>query len=75
VISGELDGNADCANVEILAGGKMNGDLISANLIIESQAVFEGYSKIRVNESAPNVKSGFSIFSKSEQKEIKEIKE
>lgn len=48
VLSGELDGNADCANVEILAGGRMNGDLVSSNLIIESQAIFEGYSKIRV---------------------------
>ncbi|MDR0664945.1 MAG: polymer-forming cytoskeletal protein [Helicobacteraceae bacterium] len=48
VVSGELEGNADCANVEILAGGKMNGDLVSSNLIIEAQAVFEGYSKIRV---------------------------
>jgi cytoskeletal protein CcmA (bactofilin family) len=48
VVSGELDGNADCANVEVLAGGKMNGDLVSSNLIIESQAIFEGYSKIRV---------------------------
>jgi cytoskeletal protein CcmA (bactofilin family) len=48
VVSGELEGNADCANIEILAGGKMNGDLVSSNLIIEAQAVFEGYSKIRV---------------------------
>jgi cytoskeletal protein CcmA (bactofilin family) len=48
VVGGELDGNADCSNVEILAGGKMNGDLVSSNLIIESNAIFEGYSKIRV---------------------------
>lgn len=48
VVSGELNGNADCNNVEILAGGKMCGDMVSSNLIIESQAIFEGYSKIRV---------------------------
>lgn len=48
VISGEMQGNADCGNIEILSGGRMSGDLVSTNLIIESQAIFEGYSKIRV---------------------------
>lgn len=51
VVSGEMQGNADCGNIEILSGGKVSGDIVSTNLIIESQAIFEGYSKIKVNES------------------------
>ncbi|GHV05236.1 hypothetical protein AGMMS50229_07980 [Campylobacterota bacterium] len=74
VVSGELEGNADCANVEILAGGKMSGDLLSSNLIIESQAVFEGYSKIRTGNEPVKEKSSFSIFTKPEVKD-REIKE
>lgn len=50
VVSGEMQGNADCTNIEILTGGKVNGDIVSTNLVIESQAIFEGHSKIRVNE-------------------------
>ncbi|GHS87533.1 hypothetical protein FACS189487_03870 [Campylobacterota bacterium] len=65
VINGELEGNADCANVEILAGGKMNGDLVSSNLIIEAQAVFEGYSKIRVAGGGSGNSSPFSPLSLS----------
>jgi cytoskeletal protein CcmA (bactofilin family) len=67
VVSGELEGNADCSNVEILAGGKMNGDLVSSNLIIEAQAVFEGYSKIRVAGGV-----GVGGKSKGDQPKLKE---
>jgi len=49
LVSGEVIGNCDCANLEILAGGKVLGDIISSNLIIESQGFFEGTSKIKVN--------------------------
>lgn len=64
VISGEMDGNADCNNIEILAGGRMVGDIISVNLVIESQAVFEGYSKIRVAEGKAGVKTSKTSESK-----------
>jgi cytoskeletal protein CcmA (bactofilin family) len=50
VVSGQMDGNADCNHIEVLAGGHVVGDIISTNLVIESQGVFEGYSKIRVSE-------------------------
>lgn len=51
LVSGEVLGNCDCANIEILAGGRVIGDIASANLIIESQGFFEGTSKIKVNNS------------------------
>ncbi|MDR0747765.1 MAG: polymer-forming cytoskeletal protein [Helicobacteraceae bacterium] len=66
VVNGEMNGNADCANIEILANGRMTGDVVSSNLIIEAQAVFEGYSKIRV----PDAKPTKSFFAKSEPKEL-----
>jgi len=50
LVSGEIMGNCDCQNIEILAGGKIIGDIMSANLIIESQGYFEGNSKIKVKE-------------------------
>ena len=50
LVSGEVVGNCDCQNIEILAGGKIVGDIISSNLIIESQGFFEGSSKIKVKE-------------------------
>ena len=50
VVSGHLEGNADCEAIDILAGGSIRGDIISTNLIIESQGKFEGQSKIRVDE-------------------------
>lgn len=52
-----MDGNADCNNIEILAGGRMIGDISSVNLVIESQAIFEGYSKIRVAEGKTPLKT------------------
>lgn len=50
LVSGEIIGNCDCQNIEILAGGKIVGDILSSNLIIESQGYFEGNSKIKVKE-------------------------
>ncbi len=50
LVSGEVVGNCDCQNIEILAGGKIVGDIVSSNLIIESQGFFEGTSKIKVKE-------------------------
>lgn len=58
LISGEVVGNCDCQNIEILAGGKIVGDIISSNLIIESQGYFEGNSKIRLKEEAATAPNG-----------------
>ena len=51
LVSGEVVGNCDCANIEILAEGKIVGDIVSSNLIIESHGFFEGTSKIKINDS------------------------
>ena len=53
LVSGEIVGNCNCQNIEILAGGKVLGDIVSSNLVIESQGYFEGNSKIKVKEQ-PN---------------------
>jgi cytoskeletal protein CcmA (bactofilin family) len=50
MVSGHFEGIADCENIDILAGGRVAGDIISNNLIIESQGKFEGTSKIRVEK-------------------------
>lgn len=49
VVSGEFEGNADCTDIEVLTGGKIIGEIISSNLVIESQGFFEGTSKVRVD--------------------------
>ena len=54
VVSGELLGNADCKNVEILANGKVIGDILSSNLVLESKSHFEGTSKIKLADSVNN---------------------
>ena len=48
IVSGEMEGNADCDNIDVLAGGKILGDITSNNLVIEPKGMFEGHSKIKV---------------------------
>lgn len=55
IVSGEFNGNADCKEIDILAGGKIVGDLLSANLIIESKGFFEGSSKVKVDSEPLNI--------------------
>lgn len=52
VINGSFEGNADCTNVEILAGGVFTGNVVSKELMIEGKAKFEGNSSIRKTESS-----------------------
>ncbi len=47
IVNGHFEGNADCDGVEVLAGGKFLGKVISKELIIEAKAEFEGESKIK----------------------------
>jgi len=55
VVSGHFDGNVDCREVEILAGGKVVGDVISSILVIESKAFFEGTSKVKLDSDPINI--------------------
>jgi cytoskeletal protein CcmA (bactofilin family) len=47
IVNGLFEGNADCDGVEVLAGGKFLGKVISKELMIEAKAQFEGESKIK----------------------------
>jgi cytoskeletal protein CcmA (bactofilin family) len=54
VVNGEFEGSADCSYVEVLAGGRFIGNVLSKELMIESKAYFQGHSNIRV-EDQPNI--------------------
>lgn len=47
IVSGIFLGDADCASIQILAGGSINGNVISEEFVIESKATFEGKSSVR----------------------------
>ncbi len=47
IVNGLFEGNADCNGVEVLAGGKFLGKVVSKELMIEAKAQFEGESKIK----------------------------
>ncbi|MDD2384859.1 MAG: polymer-forming cytoskeletal protein [Sulfurospirillaceae bacterium] len=49
IINGLFEGSANCDNVEVLEGGKFLGKVISKELVIEAKAIFEGESKIKVD--------------------------
>jgi cytoskeletal protein CcmA (bactofilin family) len=50
VVNGEFEGSADCSYVEVLAGGRFIGNVLSKELMIESKAYFQGQSNIRAEE-------------------------
>ena len=45
IVSGLIKGDIECSAVEILSGGRVEGNLFTANLIIEDGGIFEGISK------------------------------
>jgi len=49
IVNGFFEGEANCDGVEVLAGGKFLGKVISKELMIEAKAQFEGESKIKVD--------------------------
>jgi len=50
IISGTFNGNADCGRIELLKGGKILGKIISKDLMIESNSVFEGESQLKKDD-------------------------
>ena len=53
IVNGHFEGDADCEGVEVLAGGKFLGKVVSKEFAIEAKAQFEGESKIkRDNETS-----------------------
>ena len=53
IVNGLFEGDADCEGVEVLAGGKFLGKVISKELMIEAKAQFEGESKIKKENETP----------------------
>jgi cytoskeletal protein CcmA (bactofilin family) len=52
VISGSFAGNIDARRLEIVAGGRVEGDVTVAELVIESGALFNGNSRIRESRAS-----------------------
>ncbi|QOC23521.1 polymer-forming cytoskeletal protein [Wenzhouxiangella sp. AB-CW3] len=50
LVSGHFQGNIEAERLEIAAGGRVDGDVVVGELIIESGAQFNGSSKIRGQE-------------------------
>jgi cytoskeletal protein CcmA (bactofilin family) len=55
IVNGLFEGNANCDGVEVLAGGKFLGKVVSKELMIEAKAEFEGESKIKRDNEAPKM--------------------
>jgi len=53
IVNGLFEGDANCDGVEVLAGGKFLGKVISKELMIEAKAEFEGESKIKRDNENP----------------------
>ncbi|MBF0369856.1 MAG: polymer-forming cytoskeletal protein [Magnetococcales bacterium] len=47
IVSGNMFGNADCDEIEILAGGRMVGQVYSRKLVMDPKSIFEGESQTR----------------------------
>jgi cytoskeletal protein CcmA (bactofilin family) len=47
IVQGFVEGSVDASRVDIKAGGHINGEVSSYDLVIESQGVFEGNSIIK----------------------------
>lgn len=53
MISGSFEGNIDARRLEIVAGGRVDGDVTVAELVIEPGALFNGNSRIRESKAEP----------------------
>ena len=53
VVQGYVEGRINAEKVEIKSGGRVNGTIESAELIIESKGVFEGNSIVKDIQAIP----------------------
>ena len=49
IVSGKFNGKADCQTIEIMPNGRIDGEVISNELVIEREGFFVGESKVRQN--------------------------
>lgn len=54
VVSGTVKGSIDCERLEIVTNGRVTGDVVSAELVIEAGARFSGSSRIRDEDEMPS---------------------
>jgi cytoskeletal protein CcmA (bactofilin family) len=47
IIQGRVEGTVEAERVEIKAGGRVKGSLVSSELVIEAKGIFEGDSKLK----------------------------
>ncbi len=47
VVQGYVEGSINANKVEIKAAGRVNGEITSVELVIESKAIFEGNSIVK----------------------------
>lgn len=52
IIQGRVEGIVEAERVEIKAGGRIKGSLISSELVIEAKGIFEGDSRLKGGEQA-----------------------
>ena len=50
IVQGVVEGTIDAERVEIKEAGRVNGSIISSELVIEAKGIFEGDSKIKGKE-------------------------
>jgi cytoskeletal protein CcmA (bactofilin family) len=65
IVNGLFEGDANCDGVEVLAGGKFLGKVISKELMIEAKAQFEGESKIKRENEPVKIKEPKKIEDKA----------
>jgi cytoskeletal protein CcmA (bactofilin family) len=57
IVSGVFEGSAECESIELLKDGKILGKIVSKDLMIESNSVFEGESQLKKeNTKMQNIK-------------------
>lgn len=53
IVSGNMKGNIEAESVEILQGGRVFGKVISNNLVIQKDGIFDGESKRKSQKEEP----------------------
>ena len=54
VVSGTVKGSIDCERLEIVTNGRVTGDVVSSELVIEAGARFSGSSRIKDEDEMPS---------------------
>jgi len=50
IVSGFVEGDAECGSIEIISGGKFVGEITYNEITIEPQGVFEGNLKLKTGK-------------------------